>query len=177
MQTIISRIGKRTFLLAAMLAVVSFSASAQVSKVDTGRSAASPLAEIPSIFGSRIAGIWDAEVSITNCANGATILSFQALGLFGLDGTFLDTNSQNPTLKSSTFGYWKHVTGNRYKFASKFFRFAPDGTYVGTTVIRHNVELAPDGQNYVSSGTGAMYDTSGVKFFEGCSSAVAIRFK
>jgi len=144
------------------------------------------LTDMPAIYGPKLTGMWDTRVSIKNCVTGATLFQFDSLGLFGSDGTFLDTNSQNPASKSTTLGYWRHLTGNHYKFVTKFFRFDPaTGTYLGTTVVRHNLELALDGQSYISSGTGTRYDTSGAivppfpgaPAVPGCSSAVAIRFK
>ena len=75
----------------------------------------------------RITGVWSARVNITNCLPGTTtpgpvvFASFDALNVYAADGTFLDTNSSDPTTQSAHFGYWRQIRGNRYEFAQKFF--------------------------------------------------------
>src|SRR6185436_2558533 len=58
-----------------------------------------------------IEGVWNARVTITNCADGTPLpVSFDALGMFGRGGTFNNTDAQNPvtpTIRSSVFGTWK----------------------------------------------------------------------
>lgn len=124
----------------------------------------------------RIEGVWDARVNITVC-NGPVLFSFDGLGLFGANGAFHDTNSTNPSLRSATFGYWKHIRGRSYKFAFKFFRFDLAGNLLGTQVVRHNVLLSGSGDTYTSSGTSETYNTNGELIATGCSNSTATRFR
>jgi hypothetical protein len=168
---------RNAFLAAfAVIAIAQFAAFGQDFKYDND-SQSDSLAETPGIYGPKISGVWKTQVRITICATGATVASFESMGLFGADGTFLDTNMQNPATKSSSFGYWDHVRANQYKFVSRWFRFAPDGTYLGTAVVRHIVVLALDGETYESAGTGTMYDQAGNVISVGCSEASAERFR
>jgi len=167
----------RNALLAAFAIVTLFqlSALAQDFKYDDDADGKN-LAETPQIYGPKIAGVWKTNVRITNC-NGVTLFGFESMGLFGADGTFLDTNVTDPKLRSSAFGYWDHVRGNQYRFVSRWFRFAPDGTYLGSSVVRHIIVLSLDGETYESSGTGTMYAPDGSVQGVGCSEASAERFR
>lgn len=124
----------------------------------------------------RIEGLWTAHVNITICATGTVVASFDAMGLFGANGTFHDTNSVNPALRSASFGTWHHLGGNSYEFALRFFRFDLQGFNQGWSVVRHKVELSADGQTYNSEGTAEFYNVSGGLIMTGCSDSEAIRF-
>ena len=131
-----------------------------------------------------IEGVWNARVTITNCADGTPLpVSFDALGMFGRGGTFNNTDAQNPvtpTIRSSVFGTWKRLHGRTYRFAFKLFRFDPVGTVIGTQEVRHTLTLARDGKSYVSSGTSQAFDTAGNPVAgppSGCSISKATRFE
>lgn len=124
----------------------------------------------------RIEGVWDARVTIRVCSTGMSIASFQALGVFARGGTFYDTNSTNPVLRSATFGTWSQVRRDKFTFASKFFRFDAVGNNIGSQIIRHQVTLSSSGDQYTSSGTAESYDAAGVLTMTGCSSTTATRF-
>lgn len=139
-----------------------------------GKSANSP--------SQRISGVWDAKVVITDCSSGNPIgLPFDALGVFERDGTFHDTNANNPTLmmRSDTFGYWKHVKGNKYRFAFKLFNFDVAGTYLGYQIVRHDVVLAGNGKSYRSEGGAEFHNPDGTPRppVRGCSKSTATRFR
>jgi len=131
-----------------------------------------------SWFSYPIEGVWNAVVNITTCGpTPITLFSFQAMSSYAHGGTYDDTNSTNPALKSASLGVWSHVDGNTYSFAFRFFRFDPTGMPIGTSVVRHTVTLADDLKSYTSSGTGDMYDMAGNLFMTGCSSSTATRFE
>ena len=130
---------------------------------------------------SRIRGVWNARVSITNCGPGnipgpVVFASFNAMNIFGADGTFLDANSQNPAVQSTHLGYWRHVRGNKYEFAQKFFQFDAAGASTGWRIVRHEVVLARDGESFTSGGTAETFDNDGVLLGTGCSTSTANRF-
>jgi hypothetical protein len=125
----------------------------------------------------RIVGLWEAQVTIRVCATGTPIISFPALGNFNLGGTFQNADAQNPTLKSGVPGIWSHVRGNRYRFAFKFFRFDAAGNYIGTQVVRHELELNSNATEYASAGGVEFYDVNGNLTGRGCSTTTATRFE
>ena len=130
----------------------------------------------------RLAGVWNATVVLTDCSSGSPIGDpFDAMALFGRDGSFHDTNANNPTvmLRSDAFGYWKHVRGNKYRFAFRVFNFDSAGIYLGYQVVRHDVILSKDGKSYTSKGGAEFYNPDGSERppVQGCSESTATRFK
>ena len=105
-----------------------------------------------------IKGVWDVRVNITNCVDGehpgskvpGTVVlgSFNAMNVFAADGTFLDTNSTDPKLRSQHFGYWRHLHGRKYEFALKFFFFDSTGQSTGWRIVRHDVVLSRNGLSF-----------------------------
>lgn len=129
-----------------------------------------------------IKGVWTARVDIVNClpgnVPGSTILaSFDATNAFVADGTFLDANSTNPALQSGHLGYWRHVRGNKYEFAQKFFVFEP-GVPLATSyrIIRHDIVLDRTGLSFTSAGTAETFTMDGTLLATGCSRSTAVRF-
>jgi hypothetical protein len=153
--------------------IIAGSVKAQSIEVDLGKEMG------PEVInaGNQIEGAWDARVNITVCATGATIISFDAFALFAANGTFHDTNSTNPTVRSSAFGVWNRTRGRDYQFAFKFFRFDPAGNYLGYNVVRHHARLGDDGNSYVSAGSADFYDADGNLIMQGCSNSIATRFQ
>lgn len=132
-------------------------------------------------LGWRIQGVWNARVNITNCGPGnvpgsVVLFSFNATNVYAADGTFLDANSQNPALQSAHLGYWRHIRGNRFEFAQKFFLFDAAGQPTGWRIVRHEVVLSRDGNSFTSAGTAENYNNDGVLLGTGCSTSTAIRF-
>jgi hypothetical protein len=129
----------------------------------------------------RITGSWNARVSITNCLPGnvpgpIVFASFDAMNVYAADGTFLDTNAGNPVTQSAHFGYWRHIRGNRYEFAQRFFLFDAAGVATGSRIVRHQVLLDRTGLSFTSGGYAETFNTDGVLLATGCSTSTAVRF-
>jgi hypothetical protein len=130
----------------------------------------------------RIEGVWLAKVTLTNCATGDALpfpgANFDAMAVFAAHGTLHNTDQNNPTLRSETFGYWERTGRHTYRFAFRFFRFDTTGLLTGSQIVRHNLVLSRDGHSYSSSGNAEFYDVSGNRMLpDGCSRATATRFK
>lgn len=133
-------------------------------------------------FRDRIQGVWNVSVVRTDCGSGNVVAPlFDAMAVFGADGIFHDTNANNPTLmvRSDAFGHWKHVRGNKYRFAFRVFNFDVAGMYLGYQVVRHDVVLAKNGKTYTSSGTAEFFNPDGTQRQPVliCSGSTATRFK
>jgi len=129
----------------------------------------------------RIKGIWSARVNITNCLPGnvpgpVVFASFDTTNVFAADGTFLDANASNPATQSTHLGYWRHMHGNKYEFAQKFFLFDAAGTTTGWRIVRHDVVLGAYGLSFTSAGTAETFNNDGVLLTTGCSTSSAVRF-
>ena len=135
-----------------------------------------------AVKANRIMGLWLVTVTLTNCATGEPLpfpgATFDAMGLYGADGSFHDTNANSPLVRSASFGIWDHLGGRRYKFAFRAFQFDSTGTLpAGSQIVRHEVVLSPDGRSYTSEGTAEFYDVHGVRMLpDGCSTSTAQRF-
>jgi len=128
-----------------------------------------------------IRGVWTARVNITNClpsgAPGPVVFaSFDAMNVYAADGTFLDANSGNPATQSAHLGYWRHIRGNKYEFAQKFFMSDVAGAPLGWRIVRHEIVLGFRGLSFTSAGTAETYNTDGVLVATGCSTSTAVRF-
>ena len=117
----------------------------------------------------QIEGVWNAKVDITDCG-GFVVFSFDAMALFGANGTFHDTNALPSAIRSDAFGHWKRTGKSTYSFAFDF-------TTGGVTVVRHSLKLAANGATYESEGTGEFYDPNGILVNTACSKSTASRFE
>jgi len=129
----------------------------------------------------RINGVWNAHVNITNCLPGnvpgpVVFASFHAMNVYAADGTFLDTNTSPPATQSAHFGYWRHIRGNKYEFAQRFFMFDAAGVNTGYRIVRHEVQLDRTGQSFTSAGYAETFNPDGVLLATGCSTSSAVRF-
>jgi hypothetical protein len=128
-----------------------------------------------------IRGVWNARVDIVNCLPGnvpgtTVFASFDAINAYVADGTFLDANSSNPALQSPHLGYWRHIRGNKYEFAQKFFLFDAAGAATGYRIVRHDIVLDRTGLSFTSADTAETFNMDGVLLTTGCSKSSAVRF-
>lgn len=132
-------------------------------------------------YATRIEGVWNARVNITNCLPGndpgnVIFASFDAMNIFARDGVFHDTNSASPGGQSEHFGYWRHLRRRHYEFAMRFFLFDAAGVSTGWRIVRHTVVLSPSGQSFTSRGTAETFDNNGLLLSTGCSTSTGLRF-
>ena len=128
--------------------------------------------------GGRLAGTWDARVSIRNCQTGAEIRSFNSIGTFMSGGTMIDTTSGlPPSQRTPGHGVWSHTDGRNYRFSFKAFSFDAAGNPTGWQIVRHEATLEADGDAYSSAGTAEFYAPNGTLLSTGCSSTTAVRFQ
>ena len=124
---------------------------------------------------SRIVGLWDVDVVVDNCS-GVTLASFRALHKYELGGTGQVVPATNPAGLSEHSMIWSHVRGNDYRTAVKMFRFDTNGQYIGWTVIRSDVSISEDRQNYSGYGVAEFFDSNGNYLFASCPSFTGTRF-
>ena len=130
-----------------------------------------------SMGGGRLAGVWDAQVTLRNCDTGAAIRTFASIANFDKDGTSLGSTSGLPqAVRTPEHGVWAHISGNLYRFKFKVFNFAGNPTGVGYSIVTHDVELDQSGDAYFSYGTVRHYALDGTPTGQGCSDAVGTRF-
>jgi hypothetical protein len=125
---------------------------------------------------NRIVGLWDVEVTVKNCANGATLFSFPALHKYELGGTGQVVPAGDPTALSAHMMVWNHVMGNDYQMAFKMFRYDGDGDTIGWNVVTNEVSVNESGDEYAGSGVAQVFDAEGNLVGGSCPSFVGTRF-
>jgi hypothetical protein len=132
-----------------------------------------------SLGGGRLAGTWDARVTLRVCATGAEIASFASTANFNQGGTFSGITSATPppgaASRSSERGIWSHVTGNLYRFRFKAYLFNAAGLPIGYQVVTHDLELDEKNLEYTSGGTAQFFAMDGTLTGSGCSTGIGSR--
>ena len=105
-----------------------------------------------------------------------TIASFSSMHKNELGGTGQVVSATNPAYLSEHSMVWSHVRGNDYRTVVKMFRFDSNGIYLGWTVIRNDVLISEDGQNYSGYGVAEFFDLNGNYLFAACPSFTGTRF-
>src|SRR5437879_12457120 len=72
---------------------------------------------------NRIVGVWDVQVTITNCSTGAPLSNFRALHKYELGGTGQVVPATSPAGLSAHMSIWSFVKENEYQQAFKMLRF------------------------------------------------------
>jgi hypothetical protein len=122
-----------------------------------------------------IIGVWDDVVTARNCATGAVLGTFRAIGIAHRGGTFQGDNAAPPTTRGAAFGTWKRESGSDYTGTLVFMRFGPDLTMIGTTKVVAKRTLSADGNSYTGSLVRREYNLDGVQTLEGCGSTAGKR--
>lgn len=125
---------------------------------------------------SRIVGIFDVDVVVTDCATGTTLASFRALHKYELGGTGQVVPATSPVGLSEHSMIWSHIRGNDYRIAVKAFRFDPAGNNIGWIVITNEISISGDANSYSGYGVAEVYNSAGVLMFASCPSFTGTRF-
>ena len=141
------------------------------------RSASASLQESQS-NGGRIEGTWRVQVTLRNCQTGAELRNFPALLTFAHGGTLTGTSTVLSTgLRSPDHGIWNHTGGQNYHAVDEAFIFNPAGAWVSTQRLTQDIQLAADGDTFLSNATTEFFDTAGNLTLTGCATAVATRME
>lgn len=128
--------------------------------------------------GGRLAGTWDAVVTIRNCATGDAITSFASIGTFNAGGTFIGSTSGRPqSSRTPEHGVWRHLYGDTYIMKFKSFDFDATGNPISYGVVTHEIQLSQKADTYTSSGIAQFFLMNGTQVGQGCSDAVGTRFE
>jgi hypothetical protein len=124
-----------------------------------------------------LSGTWKTTVTIINCQTGLPLPipqnPFPALHTFEENGTLLDSSSRY--FRSSGHGSWERTGPHEFLARVIFFRFAPDGTYLGTLEGTRRIRLTSP-NTYTAEGTAEQRDASGNLVLTACDRATGTRF-
>ena len=108
----------------------------------------------------KIEGVWDVQVTLRSCQTGDPILTFRAMNMFIRGGSLIYTGNTPPTANGPGFGRWQHLGGRHYDSTNRFFRFNPDGTFVGVLRVKRNITLSRGGDEFTGTNTAELFDAN-----------------
>jgi hypothetical protein len=123
----------------------------------TAETGSNPLA---NARGSKIVGVWNVNVDLYNCGNGAYITSFPAMHKFELGGTGQVVPAGNSPLSPVHMMVWEYLGNDTYSAVFQFFRYDQNGL-IGTSKLTNEVWVSPDGSEYGGFGIAELYDLDG----------------
>lgn len=122
-----------------------------------------------------IEGVWNSQVTITNCQTGAIMRQFAALNMFIHGGTLADTDTQPPATHGPAFGTWQNASGPQYASTFRLFRFNADGSFAGANTVARTITLSAGGAAFTSSLSITVEDPTGATLSTACGSENATR--
>jgi hypothetical protein len=133
-------------------------------------------AQTVKVHPNRIVGVFDAWITNSDCNTGTPLFSFRGLHKYELGGTAQVVPDTNPALATPQVGVWRHVRGNKYQLAFKFFRLDPAGNNIGWTVVKFNIALNEDATAEAATGRSQVFDSNGNLLVTTCPIFTGTRF-
>jgi hypothetical protein len=124
--------------------------------------------------GDPIEGVWDSQITITDCVSGTVLANFRGLGSLIRGGSNIQTNNLPPGSGSPAFGRWEKLSQGHYSATFRFFAFA-NGVFSGTQRVTRDIQLDPGGDTFTSVLSTEFYDPNGNLIATGCGTEVATR--
>jgi hypothetical protein len=123
-----------------------------------------------------ISGTWRVNVTLTDCQSGLPlpIPHSPTLNTYLSNGSLLSALSRSDA--SAGHGRWVRTGRKTFEARLQVFRFAADGTYIGTTELTKHVQLVtPD--TFTTTATVELFDVNGNPVGNGCATETAERFE
>ena len=93
--------------------------------------------------------------------------------MFGEDGRL--TSVTDNFLHSATLGTWHHLRGQTYTATDTFFVFNADGSLAGSQEVTREIELGTNANEYTTTATLQIFNTSDQVISTGCATSTATR--
>ncbi len=106
---------------------------------------------------TKIVGSWMQTVD-----RGPALPPLKSLVSYSGGGTVVEIANGGATVRSPSHGTWKRIGNRAYGSTAVFFRYDPvSGAFIGTLKLRHELELAHDGQSFSGVAIGELRDANG----------------
>jgi hypothetical protein len=123
-----------------------------------------------------ITGTWNHQLTIRNCATGAVIAESNPMSSYLGSGVAIEMSPvPNPTLRTPSLGVWKYVGNQNYELSIKYFRYNPDGSFAGKTIIDSNITHQPD-DTLAQVAVVRIFNPAGIQVASGCATLTSTRF-
>ena len=131
--------------LAALIGAAAISAGTGDEARGRGRGLADP-----------IVGTWMQTVN-----RPAPLPALKSLQVFTADGGLVEMASDNPIVRSGSYGTWEPLGKSLYAATMIHFRYDAQGAYLGLQKINRTIRLAADGQTFVNVARATALDANG----------------
>jgi len=107
--------------------------------------------------GPKLVGTWMVDVN-----RGPALPPLKSLQSYTGGHNVIEIANGGATVRSPSHGAWDKIGGRKYGTTVIFFRYDPvSGAYLGTLKIRHELEVAEDGQSFTGVAIGELRDANG----------------
>jgi len=133
-------------------------------------------AQQPPAGAEGITGTWNHQLTIRNCATGAALVQGSSTSSYVEGGVYMEVApAPGPTLRTPGIGVWRYVGGQKYEMSMKYFRYNPDGSFAGKTIIDSNItHLLNDTLTQVA--VVRIFNPAGIQVASGCATLTSTRF-
>lgn len=108
-------------------------------------------------YGPKLVGTWMVDVN-----RGPALPPLKSLQSYTGGHNVIEISNGGATVRSPAHGAWKKIGGRKYGSTAIFFRYDPaSGAYIGTLKLRHELQLAADGQSFTGVAIGELRDANG----------------
>jgi hypothetical protein len=108
-----------------------------------------------------LVGTWDVRLSIPGAPPARVLATFNA------GGTTVESAAAPPMLRGASHGVWKRIGPDLFSVTRVFFRFSPQGEFLGTQKVNATARVAPDGQTFTAASISEHRDPAGNVVFAG----------
>jgi len=133
-------------------------------------------AQQPPAGAEGITGTWNHQLTIRNCATGAPIAQASTTSSYVDGGVYIEVApTPAPSLRTPGIGVWRYVGSQKYQMSMKYFRYNPDGSFAGKTMIDSNItHLSNDTLAQVA--VVRIFNPAGTQVASGCATLASTRF-
>lgn len=115
-----------------------------------------------------IEGFWQSNVTLKDCASGATVGGFRGLSVFAQGGTAQADNDTPSATKGVALGTWTRTAAGTYAVSLRFWRYTAAGLPAGQQRLTRSITLAPDGKSLTSTISTEALDTTDTVVLRAC---------
>lgn len=123
-----------------------------------------------------ITGTWNHVLTVRNCATGAVIAQSNPMSSYLESGVAIEMNPlPGAALRTPSLGIWKYLGNQQYELSIKYFRYNPDGSFAGKTIIDSNITHLPD-DTLAQVAVVRIFNPAGAQVASGCATLTSTRF-
>lgn len=102
-----------------------------------------------------LVGTWDVRLFFGGAPGGRVLATFNA------DRTTVESAAAPPASRGASHGVWKRIDRDLFSVTRVFFRFGPDGTFLGTQEVNATTRVASDRNSFRAVSVSQAYDPAG----------------